>query len=108
MAKVELASAKASMAEMETGAVRLYKKKFATTPEYSCFTDHFMEARGDQLMERIQMVHPEWDLSFSVGCPCRIPEDGRGFYFSDRLCSSGRRGSHFRLCCRRHFLCRPQ
>ncbi|KAL2518052.1 hypothetical protein Adt_14299 [Abeliophyllum distichum] len=73
-AKEELAIVKALMVETEAEvgvgdkagvkAVRLYKKNFLRTSEYTRLATHFMEVRGDQLTEKVLVVHPEWDLSF--------------------------------------------
>ncbi|KAL2542885.1 hypothetical protein Adt_03863 [Abeliophyllum distichum] len=56
-ARDEQVTVRASVEEVETRTVRLYKKSFTLMPEYSCLVPHFIEARDDQLTKMIQAVH---------------------------------------------------
>ncbi|KAL2532499.1 hypothetical protein Adt_05850 [Abeliophyllum distichum] len=71
--KEELATVKASMAKAKVSAVRLYKKKFSSTPKYTYLTTRFMEAGGNQLTENIKAVQPDWDLSFLQSTSAETP-----------------------------------
>ncbi|KAL2471577.1 hypothetical protein Adt_39713 [Abeliophyllum distichum] len=55
------------LAKEEANSKKLFeelKEGFGDTPEYQDLTHHFMTAGGEQLVERINEVHLEWDLSF--------------------------------------------
>ncbi|KAL2497590.1 hypothetical protein Adt_23140 [Abeliophyllum distichum] len=60
----EMERMKADRAEVEAKVVVAYQEGFEDTPEYQNLAHHFMTAGGEQLVERIGEVHPEWDVSF--------------------------------------------
>ncbi|KAL2474585.1 hypothetical protein Adt_35321 [Abeliophyllum distichum] len=60
-ATTEMSTIRGFVADAEA---KTYTKNFPNMPEYACLAALFMEVGGDQLIERITYVHPEWDLSF--------------------------------------------
>ncbi|KAL2526628.1 hypothetical protein Adt_11682 [Abeliophyllum distichum] len=55
---------KVDRAEVEAKAVTAYQEGFGDTSEYHDLAHHFMTVGGEQLVESIGDVHPEWNLSF--------------------------------------------
>ncbi|KAL2498250.1 Plus3 domain-containing protein [Abeliophyllum distichum] len=63
-AKLELEKVRAERPDAEAKAVEAYQNVFMYTLEYQDLTQRLMTVGGEQLVERIMEVHPEWDISF--------------------------------------------
>ncbi|KAL2514808.1 hypothetical protein Fot_28779 [Forsythia ovata] len=73
MKNEKLVAVKASVTDVDARAMRLCRSNFPSTPEYNRLATRFMEARCDQLTEKIQTIHPMWDLSFLMSNPIVTP-----------------------------------
>ncbi|KAL2505714.1 hypothetical protein Adt_21335 [Abeliophyllum distichum] len=62
--KEKIERVKPDHVDAEARAVAVYQDRFEDTPECKDLTHHFMRAGGEQLVERIVEIHPEWDILF--------------------------------------------
>ncbi|KAL2474607.1 hypothetical protein Adt_35343 [Abeliophyllum distichum] len=72
-AKQELERVRAERADAEAMVVEVYQDAFVDTPEYQDLAQRLMTIDGEQLVERIMEINPEWDISFLRQAPTEVP-----------------------------------